>query len=300
MSIYASWKTIGLGLIIAIVVSQWPVPIDAARPPPIVIVNKCCRIGEQMDVTRRCLVGGTEKWWPPVYQIQKAAWFMPPGEAPRFLKVREQYMPVCENVELFIGANKLAVFSNGSLLLSERNAFFDPDSYCVDKDAALVCMPRPQGADSLTAPRTLTRVNKCCPGLNLAYDIDKKQNPCVTLGNGHDSFSKKTVSNTTAIDLVFGFPHCEMTNHYTIAGMYKQESLEVTTGSLTLDSGRQFTSKEYCLDHIVSDVDMTAVNVFTCAEHFTDKSDSANQVSEIWSHLAGAKFVIKWVGNGIL
>lgn len=279
-SIRFPWPTFRFGLIvvtIAYVFTQWAEPVGGVRPPNMVVVNKCCRIGEQLDSNKHCLVGGTEMWWPMIYLLVKEKFYVPRGEAPRFFKVREQYVPVCENIELV--TSKVVVFSNGTLLLSERNKLIDPENYCVDQDATMVCLPRPHGADTLLAPASFTKVNKCCPGHNFAYDINRMD--CVQLPVADAAFTKNIVSNTTAIDWVFRFPNCGsmLTKEVTIAGKFNEDSLEVSTGSVTLDSGRQFQANEYCLEHTISKTDSTNVNVFTCAEHFTNTKATSNEVS---------------------
>lgn len=272
-SLAAPWQFVRLGLIaltIAFIVSQ---PVDCVRPPPpMIVVNKCCRIGEQLNGNRRCLVGGTEKWWPNIYLLLKEKFYTPHGDAPRFLKVREQYIPVCENMDLVTGVNKVVLFSNGSLLVSERGKFIDRNSYCIDQDAALVCLPRPHGADTQVAPVTLTKINKCCPGNHLVYSEGK----CIALTTDHELFAKGIVSNATEIDLVFTFPKCN-NDDYTIAGQFNEDRLDLSTGSLTLGSSRQYQSNEYCLEHDINQLDPSTVNVFTCAGH-TDTNPTTNQV----------------------
>lgn len=279
-SLAVPWQCFRFGLIaltIAYIVSQ---PVDCVRPPPpMIVVNKCCRIGEQLNNDRRCLVGGTEKWWPNIYLLLKEKLYIPKGDAPRFLKVREQYIPVCENMDLVTGVNKVVLFSNGSLLVSERGKFIDRDNYCIDQDAALVCLPRPHGADTQIAPITLTKINKCCPGNHFVYDENSKDK-CIPLTTDHELFARKIVSNATSIDLLFTFPKCKNSDGYTIAGRFNEDSLETSTGSLTLDSSRQFQSSEYCLEHDINQLDSSTVNVFICAEHFTDKSSPSNQVRD--------------------
>lgn len=263
-------------VILAIVASCFIDNTRAVRAPNTTVVNKCCRIGEELDKEQRCLVGGTEKWWPHIFLVLKRSYFLPRGEAPRFFKIRERSVPACDRPELFTGNTNMAIFSNGSLYLLERNLFIEPDSYCVDRETALVCFPRPQGADSLTAPvATTTKVRKCC-GLQSVYN--KEMENCVPLDFEHELFTKKLVMNSTAmIDFVFGFPTCVMLNHYAIVGKFKEEQLEATTGSLTLDSGRQFQSNEYCLEHTVTDMNSSYVNVFTCEEQFAITKSAAAQ-----------------------
>lgn len=253
-------------LLTLVVLVCWLGPTSSVRAPTTTIINKCCRNGTQLDRNQQCVSGGPDKWWPHIFLIMKQSYFTPRGDAPRFFKVREETVPMCDYPELFRGNGSMAIFSNGSLYLSERETMFEPENYCVDKDVAIVCIPKLHGSDSLMSPLALTKVRKCC-GQRSAYST--QDNNCVPVPNGHEILSKKLINNSTLIDLVFGFPQCEVTNHFTIAEKFKESNLEQTTGSLTLDSGRQFNSNEFCLEHTLNDLDKSFVNVFTCVEHLS-------------------------------
>lgn len=78
----------------------------------------------------QCAIGGDNDWWPLIFQIMKKSYFEPKGAAPRFIKYRE-WRPSCEDPEYFEGSHKMALFSNGSLYLSEKHKFIDPQNFCV-------------------------------------------------------------------------------------------------------------------------------------------------------------------------
>lgn len=256
----------GLVAIIVIVASFLCDDVSGARAPSPIDVNKCCRLGEHLDKsTRQCLIGDSDQWWPLIFLILKQQYFTPHGEAPRFMHPREHKQPICEQPELVDGS--MALFSNGSLFLSERNAFIEPDNFCVDKAAALVCLTRPQGADSLRAPVKLTKIRKCCAHRSV---YNTKENTCAAVDEGHELINKKLISNASTVDFLFGFPTCKVTHHFAIAGKFNEEHLNLETGSLTMNSARQFKWDEFCLEHtIADDIDEPFVNVFTCAEHLT-------------------------------
>lgn len=271
----------GLVSIIIVVTSLLCDSISAGRGPLQAEVNKCCRIGEHLDkVTRQCSIGDNEQWWPLIYLVVKQKYFEPRGDAPRFLHLRENVQPACKTPDLFV--NNMALFSNGSLFLLERNAFIEHENFCLDKDTALVCFPRPQGVDLLRAPIKLTKIRKCC-GHRSVYNT--KENTCVSVEEGHELINKKLISNSSTVDFLFGFPICSVTNHFTIAGKFIEEHLNLETGSLTMNSGRQFKWDEYCLEHTITDIDEPYVNVFTCAEHLavadTIPAPKRQQVSTI-------------------
>lgn len=234
----------------------------AGRVPQRVEVNKCCRLGEQLNEKQECIVGDNDHWWPLIFLINKHKPFDPKGDAPRFFHTREHKMPMCELPELII--SQVAIFSNGSLFLSERNTIVELENYCVDKNAAIVCLQRPQGADSLRAPIKLTKVYKCCGGRSV---YNTGANTCVAVDDGHAALSTKLINNSTTIEYLFGFPTCSGTSHYTIADKFDEKQLNLDNGSLTIKSGQQLEWNEFCLEHTVNDVDEPFVNVFTCSEN---------------------------------
>lgn len=238
------------------------------KAPPTVRINKCCRIGEQINSALQCQGGATEKWVPIVFLIQKQSYFSPNGEAPRFFSFNEKTRPsTCEKPELFEGASKIVLFSNGSLYLSERNQVFNIDDYCAEKDAALVCLPH--RADSLIAPaehKQLIRLRKCC-GPTAVYD--KHTATCLNLEKGHPTLAKQII-NSTNVDLSFGFPKCENTI-YARAGNFNSDRFNVENGSVTVGAGLVFDVAEYCLEHTVDEMNESDVNVFTCAaDHYSN------------------------------
>lgn len=243
----------------------WSGVVDAARsPPPPIVVNKCCRIGEQLDTNQQCLIGSNELWWPPIFMILKQDYFQLRGDAPRFFKVRERAPPICQHIELFTGNHNIALFSNGTLYLPERKITVESDNFCVDKDVALVCFNRPQGMDSLHAPIAQPKVRKCCLNENEIYDADTSR--CVPFGDVAAVAMRKLLQNASKIEYLYGFPNCDAEG-YAVAGKFNESKFETTTGSLFLSEGT-FRSDQYCLEHF-NDSNMIEVNVMTCAKYLT-------------------------------
>ncbi|XP_055301483.1 probable G-protein coupled receptor Mth-like 1 [Sitodiplosis mosellana] len=239
--------------------------VSAVRPPPPTVeINKCCRIGETLDRNKQCSIGGngTDQWWPLIYLVAKGTYFAKHGEAPRFLRAREFTQPTCENAELFL--NNIALFSNGSLFLGERNSFIDRNDYCIDKDVALVCLPNVNSADSLKTPIKLTKIRKCC-SLNSIY-LTHDQNCAQS-----DESQRKLLEtkNTSNIDLVYGFPLCKglATNNYMIADQFREHNLNIDNGTYTLEPSRKtLTNDEFCIDHSHQNGHLVTANVFACDE----------------------------------
>lgn len=265
-------------VMVTLVVATFYDLTHAMKPPPSVIVKKCCRIGEEMNGDRQCFAGASEKWWPHIHLLQKKSLFKPKGDAPRFFKVKEQELPACEHPEVFSGDNRMALFSNGSLFLVERGALIEPDHYCIDKDMAVVCFPQTHGADPLIAP---TKVKKCCGLRSWVDDTHGVVNKCVALNESHDLYTMKLFNNSSNIDLVYGFPHCKIENHYAISGRFREDNLDFASGSFTLDSGRVIQSKEFCLEHTMNELNHAYVNVFTCADHFKTVPDTMAVPKEV-------------------
>ncbi|XP_031619298.1 probable G-protein coupled receptor Mth-like 1 [Contarinia nasturtii] len=266
--IRCSLKRTFLSLILILVIDAIRYTNGAGRqPPPAVEINKCCRNGETLDRNKECLIGGTDKWWPLIYMIAKQAYFPKQGEAPRFLRARESKRPDCQHPELFL--NNIALFSNGSLFLGERNSFIDRNDYCIDKDIALVCLPN--GADSLT---TSTKIRKCC-SINSIY-LTREQNCVPTDERPQQLFETKNISN---IDFRFGFPSCKGpgNNNYVMADKFHEHNLNVDNGSYTLKNTRQIlTNDEFCIDHTNQNGSM----VFACDDMVTSKEISEDNTEE--------------------
>lgn len=247
---------------ILIIVVNESCKVSAVRAPPLVEINKCCRIGETFDRNKQCSIGGTVNlWWPPIYLIGKQSYFPKQGEAPRFLRAREYKQPDCENAELFL--NSIALFSNGSLFLGERNLFIDIENYCVDKDVALVCLPNLKSADSLQNPIKLTKIRKCC-SLNSIYLAHA--HTCVPQSDETPQKLFET-KNTSFIDLVFGFPRCSKAtnNKYVIADLFHESNLNIDDGTYDLkNTNKVLASDEFCIDHTIQNANLVTGSVFAC------------------------------------
>lgn len=253
--------------ILFIVVCYWSTGVThAARSPPTpIVVNKCCRNGEQLDTNQQCLIGSTEHWWPPIFMIAKQDYYKFRGEAPRYFKVRERWPPSCgQHMELITGTHNIALFSNGTLYLPEKRATVEPDNFCIDKDAALVCFNRPHGMDSLRAPIAQTKIRKCCLNENEIYEASSLR--CVPFGAASTLASKKLLQNATAIEYLYGLPTCDKEG-YAVAGKFNELDLETTSGTLFLPEGT-FRTDQYCLEHF-NDSNTIEVTVMTCAKYLT-------------------------------
>ncbi|XP_037910901.1 probable G-protein coupled receptor Mth-like 1 isoform X2 [Hermetia illucens] len=233
-------------------------------------INKCCRIGEHLDQASSCIAGGSEKWVPQVYLINRKTTFEPRGEAPKFFRIQENTFPkTCQEPELFTGSSNVIIFSNGSLYLFEKNSLFAPEDYCAERDAALVCSPHQKHrADWLIAPRKLAKVHKCC-GMNSAYNEENVT--CLFYSDPKHPLYRARVTNSTNVEIIYGFPTC--TVGHVIVGKYQDDLLNMESGQLTLESGKQLGPPDFCLEHTIEkdpviDTDVTHVKIFACSEQF--------------------------------
>lgn len=254
--------------------------LDAVRAPSPVKINKCCRNGEILDQNQQCSIGGTEKWWPLIYLIIKKENFEPYGDAPRFMHARENKRPNCDNPESF--KSTIALFSNGTLFLAERNVLIDLADYCIDKDVALVCLPNPRGADSLMEHIKLTKIRKCC-GHHSIYLSEA--GTCTSKSEQHGPIPENLfqMQNSSHIDLIYGFPVCSpaATDKYVIADQFREPNLNTKNGTYTLDSKRTLRADEFCIDYTVQASNVIAEKVFACDDIVAAKGVSEFKIEEV-------------------
>lgn len=241
-------------------------------------LNKCCRLGEFLDHSKQCVAGSSEMWVPRIYMINQKKVYEPQGSSPKFFTIEENMKPKCQeyNLELFSGIETFIIFSNASLFIFEKSLYFSPENYCVDKETALICIPKPEN-DSLTAPRS--KVRKCCPP-NLVYDEMKKT--CVS----SPSLKKESpIVDSPEIEIIYGFP-ADCTS-YAITGEFHPESLDIMSGNLTLNPSKNFTNADFCLEHVYETTMKTSssdgkLKIFTCSHHFqgqlVNSGNSGNSV----------------------
>ncbi|XP_013103544.1 probable G-protein coupled receptor Mth-like 1 [Stomoxys calcitrans] len=270
-----------------------PAPSSAPQrmPPPRVLLNKCCHFGEYLDKTKTCVAGASDKWIPLIYLINRKDHFRPQGSSPKFITFQDNIFPISqarsddddnndnspdtvdctvEDLVLFTGTDKFVIFSNGSLFLSERSVLMPPSRYCVDQQAALVCLPKPKH------PEPLLKLKKCC-GPHGIYD--NQQKTCHFNASRNNILDLQLPENIT-YQTIYGFPEChEDSVKYAIAGDWSGSPLlSHTTGHLHLPNHQlNLSSSDYCLEKLRSNNETSpneAVKVFACLHHFgVEKND---------------------------
>lgn len=253
----------------------WPVHfVNAGKAPSSVYINKCCRIGESLERNAECSIGGSDQWWPVIYMIMKKTYFQPLGEAPRFFKINESSRPECHSPELISGEHSVALFSNGTLLISDRYEFIDSENFCIDKNMALICSQKTQNENLINQIPNRTIVRKCCQP-NEIYQSD-----CMTTRDGNKVANQKLIVNSThSLEYRYGFPKCEKNiKSIAIVGKFNESEYDENSGNLTLAEG-VFQSNQYCLEHF-NDSGKINVHIFTCTEYLPI-SEKPEKVSEI-------------------
>lgn len=235
------------------------VAISLQKPIP-TTVNKCCSAGKILTREKyQCIIGSNDLWWPLIFQVMKQSYFEPQGLAPKFIKYRE-WRPYCKNPDFYEGSHKMALFSNGSLYLSEKHKFIKPKDFCVDKDTAIVCDP---DINSLVHTEHLLKVRKCCVESNV---YKAHENTC-TPSHGF-TFTDGRILESTQSDILFGFPECKNSKYFTIAEIFKESSLNRETNRLVLETGRKLGWEDFCLEHVDNGNDkILPLSVFTCGDH---------------------------------
>uniref|UniRef100_A0A182JMC9 Methuselah N-terminal domain-containing protein n=1 Tax=Anopheles atroparvus TaxID=41427 RepID=A0A182JMC9_ANOAO len=268
----------GLVSLVAIVaLSSVAVPALAGTRPQEVRINKCCRLGEYYNaIDRVCFAGGIAKWVPKIFLPAKGQLYKDVGAAPPFMKFAEQQLPESCAIPTVYAVDLVTLMGNGSLFLNQKHVLVPVADYCIDERVALVCPARPDGLldgaggqmDSLQAPEKTSVVLRCC-GTNFAYD--KGNRTCSRLTRGHELYDSRIV-HSPYVELSYGFPACK---EHAIAGVFEESRLQEQTGSVTTDSGKIFSSGEFCLEHVRDDD--RKVYVFTCSEHFQPASVPINK-----------------------
>lgn len=251
---------------IAIIIIMWS--SDAVRPPKTIVTNKCCDAGERLSENYECVIDTNDDWWPSIFMIKKKEYFPYKGRAPKFINF-QKLRPSCENTEIYMGQNKLALFSNGTLYLLDKDKFIDPQHFCIDRDAAIVCESNKNTLNSIQTTK-LSKIRKCCVKHN---SYSASIGTCAPT----DGFN----FNDTQYDIVFGFPECKVSNLVKISESFNESNFDRDSQSLTLETGHKLWWQHFCVDHFIDNKTekLPHIGVFTCADHGSELGN-ANTVSE--------------------
>lgn len=257
--------------------------VDSGKTREPIAVNKCCRIGEQLDRNKECTFGSTDQWWPLIVMILKQSYYEPNGKAPPFFKIREHSQPICDSPELISSSH--ALFSNGTLYLSDRNKLIEKDDFCVDKGLALICDRFAFNEKLIMESLNRTKIRKCCPP-NAIYELNAG---CVSLNDRSTLNELKFFeSPMNSLEYRYGFPQCSKNDQsIAIIGKFNESQFDGNSGNLTIAEGI-FQSEQFCLEHVNDTTDSIKVHVFTCAENL------------LTTQKVNIRFLVKFIINFII
>ncbi|XP_037936208.1 probable G-protein coupled receptor Mth-like 1 [Teleopsis dalmanni] len=258
-------------------------------PPPRVRLNKCCHFGEYLDLMQTCMPGSSEHWVPLIWLISRKSYYNPRGQSPKFITFEENMRPIAKHIptddndmnststeqqgcdadelDLFTGLENFTIFSNGSLFVLEHGLLIEPSQFCVDRESALVCLPKHKKSDSHF------KIKKCC-GKYSTYDAKVKKCVAPTVSNNEI----KLPLNESVFQTVYGFPKCnEISSSFAIIDDWQPTLFNTSTGLLQLKH-KNLSATEFCLEHLREEDAPTKFKIFACLHHFAPDAP-ANSIS---------------------
>ncbi|XP_043522575.1 probable G-protein coupled receptor Mth-like 1 [Frieseomelitta varia] len=230
-------------------------------------ILKCCRYNEELvkesdneaDARTHCKATKSE-WKPIIYSPSKADMLeKPPAE----WDIVEGRKPVCEqNFALtyvpYRITNPFVLMDDGRVIIDVHvNERFEPDTYCADSNALLVCMKNRMPGNAAVIMRP--RVKKCC-GENATFY--EEEQTCVLSEESANPTPLLPNASATA-EIVPGFPTCLRFDNLTFLGDAKDAVLQ-QDGGLVID-GVTLPTGQFCVER-VKELNHVA-KVFACSEH---------------------------------
>ncbi|XP_003698810.2 probable G-protein coupled receptor Mth-like 1 [Apis florea] len=251
-------------------VSTFCEPVNEPPKTKLTIL-KCCRHMEElekeldsdMDARSRC-VPTQYDWKPVIYSPSKQKMLDTPPEE---WNIVEGKKPDCKDNSVLTYVpyrltNPFVIMDDGHVLPDIHvNDTFEPNEYCADSNALLVCMKKKIGSHAANTMRP--RVRQCC-GENAAFyeeihscaHLKEAANPTPLLPNA-----------STSVEIVPGFPTCPRSDNFTILGDAKDAVL-LPDGGLKID-GVTLPSGKFCVERIK---ELNHVSkVFACSENASQK-----------------------------
>ncbi|KAL7031918.1 hypothetical protein ACKWTF_007172 [Chironomus riparius] len=252
-----------------------------------VIITKCCRIGDLLNIEGVCEPAlGSLIWAPKVFLPKKRTFYEKPGLLPSFFNVKEEVRPNCDAPEFFKSTD-VYIVGNGSIYLKNKHITIENfESFCVDQDFSLVCRNDQELVpDNMT---TTVKLTKCC-GPNEIY----ASSSCIGANNksGDPLFNPNDDGLKMKIDFDYKFPDCDGSNEFAIAGPFLSSNFDMSSGHVKTESGKIFQREQYCLDHVIAnDNNYEGVKIFTCSEHYSTIPPNLNH------HQDDTRFAIYSIG----
>ncbi|XP_046744401.1 probable G-protein coupled receptor Mth-like 1 [Diprion similis] len=220
-----------------------------------IAIPRCCRSGETLVEGSEGEVGRcqpTKAKWQPLIFSQTTLSQIP---IPEDWDIREKTRPHCgvDKVLSFYPNSKtqpFIFFDSGLLILHSGSGMtYDPNNYCAENDALLLC----RGKEELKP-----MVFQCC-GIGATLSQDKSQCTVMPENSPADSF---VVPNATSYDIILDFPNCDQAGNYSVIGEVTDAYI-MKNGTLIYDH-LNIPPGQFCIENTY---DMKSVKVIACTEH---------------------------------
>lgn len=223
-------------------------------------INKCCQDNEFLNEQHSCVRSETDlpPWSPVIYSPNNGG-FLAPGTIPDNWSIVKSSRPNCnqegENFFLkFINSQSYGLppsyvnFDNGSLYLQDHFELISNRHYCIESNAALVCLPSTDVKKG--------KIFKCC-GDNAVYSETKKS--CMIIDSEYWNLNEN-------FTIIGGFPAC-VNNHYVIHGRL-DDTYSLNIDGTLLNSNGKVYNQSYCIEKIFENLTEKA-SIFVCANSYS-------------------------------
>lgn len=205
-----------------------------------IVVSRCCQHGEIAQIQSNQLICNPNiedsLWNPKIFSIRKSI-YLP--NIPSSWRVLESKRPVCGNFNASVITKDYLLLESGLLFYNEQKV--PRDQFCVENNAALVC---------LETPPNNTIIRKCC-GSRAVYNKDKSG--CVV-------YNETTPFTSSNVSLIGGFPKCG-NDSYIPAGLFDTFDL-LENGGLKSRSGDLISPDLFCVEYFLDNLKVP--HVLTC------------------------------------
>uniref|UniRef100_A0A8D8LLW3 Probable G-protein coupled receptor Mth-like 1 n=1 Tax=Cacopsylla melanoneura TaxID=428564 RepID=A0A8D8LLW3_9HEMI len=235
-------------------------------------INKCCNDNEFLNEQLECVRSEVPlpQWSPIIYQPEVSG-FLAPGTIPENWAIIKPSKPNCDESSRGPSGDKYSLkfivaqenglppsyvnFDNGSLYLQDHPELISNRHYCIENNAALVCLKVAATNSALDALKG--KIFKCC-GDNAVYSESKKScmvDPNVDYWNLNENFT-----------IIGGFPAC-VNSHYAIHGRLDETYSLNIDGTLSDSHGKNY-NQSYCIEKTYENLSEKA-SIFVCANTYS-------------------------------
>ncbi|KOC70837.1 putative G-protein coupled receptor Mth-like 1 [Habropoda laboriosa] len=250
-----------------LVVLVFTEPVDESSRPKLTVL-KCCRHKEELvkesdsetDTRTRCEPTPND-WKPVIYSPSQGSIL---ENLPASWNVVQGKKPDCgDNSVLtyvpYRSINPFWLVDDGSVLLEiNTDDRFQPNEYCADSNALLVCVRKKMEGNHAAATMK-PRIRQCCGEDAAFYETI---HACAHMKEAANATPLLPIAYS-AVDIVPGFPTCPRSDNFTILGDAK-DAILLPDGGLEID-GVALPAGQFCVERI-KELNQVA-KVFACSEH---------------------------------